>query len=938
MRTKLFAGVAFAALIMPSAAYAQSTGSTDFEGETEIVVTGTAATKSVGGIQLPETPKSKVTIDSELIQRQRPGQTVNDIINLSPGVSFQNNDATGAAGGTFTIRGFDSTRISQTQDGVPLNDTGNYAIYSNQQQDPETLDSITVNLGATDVDSPTASAAGGTVNIRTRVPGEELGALFSGMLGTYAAEGSPFGDRTFYRGFAMLDTGDFTGIGTRAFVSASWLNGDNPFNNYGKLQKAQFNGRIYQEIGSSGDFISVAGNYNQNRNNFFGSDPLRTDLTSVPVGGTPRVVGTGSGNRFPTSRLERFYNINYPCMTNTVARAGVVDTANSCGTEFDRRYNPSNTGNIRAQSRFTLADGLTLSTDASFQYVKANGGGVVAAREGCTTLGSSSTVLPTTASASTTSCPTGTYTGVLNAGPNTGNGSPGGFGTYVGRDLNGDGDLLDTVELGNPSQTTTRRYVVVSTLSYDLNDHHRLRVNYTFDRGRHRQTGEHVLLAPNGEPYDVFPVNQPVLDGAGNPIQKRDRLSYATLQQVSGEYRGEFGGLTVVAGLTGKWFTRDLDQRCFTVAANGNVSCVDPAQVAGYAAANPYTYFGAGQTTVGGVARPAGCTAAVTCVVGFAPPQKRTYNYNKLLPSLGLTYDFGDLSLFANYNKQISVPGTDILYNAFYFPVGADQAKPLAEGTDSFDGGWRYRHGRLTAQLSGWYTAYKNRIATAYDPELDQVITRNLGDVTKWGFDGSIAYKPVPELLLYVFGSYLHSEIKDNLLIGNFDTDFNSTTALVPVYYQTAGKRESGAPVYTFGGRVQGTIGPVDIGIQAKRTGKRYVNDENLPVYQCFNTAGTGSGSVRNGTFCANSSSTTGAGTLLKVYGATAPAYTLVDLDVRLNMEQWGLDKTYLQLNVTNLFDQFYVGGFGGSSNRFSVPNVQVGVPRAITGSLIVGF
>ena len=40
MRTKLFAGVAFAALIVPGAAFAQSTGTQDFEGETEIVVTG----------------------------------------------------------------------------------------------------------------------------------------------------------------------------------------------------------------------------------------------------------------------------------------------------------------------------------------------------------------------------------------------------------------------------------------------------------------------------------------------------------------------------------------------------------------------------------------------------------------------------------------------------------------------------------------------------------------------------------------------------------------------------------------------------------------------------------------------------------------------------------------------------------------------------------
>ncbi|MES2445302.1 MAG: TonB-dependent receptor [Pseudomonadota bacterium] len=920
MRTKLFASVAFAALILPSAAFAQSTGSTEFEEEPEIVVTGTALSANVGGIQLPDTPKSKVVIDSELIQRQRPGQTVNDIINLSPGVSFQNNDASGAAGGTFTIRGFDSSRISQTVDGIPLNDTGNYAIYSNQQQDPETLESVSVNLGSNDIDSPTASASGGTVNIRTRVPTEEMGAMASGLIGTYAADGSPAGERMIYRVFGMIDTGDFTGAGTRAFASASWTNANNPFNNYGRLQKAQFNARLYQTIGGNGDFISVSGHYNQNRNNFFGSGPLRTDTLLAPNSTTPRGAGTGTNNRFPGTGPERFYTVAYPCNTDT-PQAGVADTTNVCGTEFDRRYNPSNTGNIRGNSRFTLADGLVLTIDPSYQYVKANGGGTVTGLEATGTLSGTrpvgSTLTP--------------YYGVINLGPNTGNASPATFGYYTGVDLNGDGDKLDSVSLLAPSQTTTRRIVVVSSLGYEINDDHKIRLNYTYDRGRHRQTGEAGFLAVNGEPFDVFPVNVPVLDATGARIQKRDRLSYADLQKPSVEYRGKFGGLSVVLGLSAPFFTRDLTQNCFTVAANGNVACVSPGQVANYAAANPYTFF---PTTN------AACGAATTCVVGFAAPQRRVYKYDAILPNVGFTYDVtGDLSLFASYTKGLSVPGTDILYSAFYFPVTSDQAKPEAERTDSFDWGWRYRRGRLTAQLSGWYTAYKNRIATAYDPELDQTITRNLGDVTKYGFDGSIAYKPIPELLLYVFGSYLHSEIKDNLLIGNFNTDNNAATPNVPVYYLTAGKRESGAPVYTFGGRIQATLGPVDVGLQAKRTGKRYVNDENLPLQQCFNAAGTGAGSIQRGDFCATASGTPfTAGTLTAVYGAAAPAYTLVDLDVRLNMAQWGLEKTYLQLNVTNLFDTSYVGGFTGSSNRFALPFVQFGVPRAVTAALVVGF
>src|SRR3546814_10937030 len=72
--------------------------------------------------------------------RQNPGQTILDTINLVPGVVFTNNDAYGSSGGQLSIRGFSEDRISLTFDGVPLNDSGNYAIYSNQQLDPELIE------------------------------------------------------------------------------------------------------------------------------------------------------------------------------------------------------------------------------------------------------------------------------------------------------------------------------------------------------------------------------------------------------------------------------------------------------------------------------------------------------------------------------------------------------------------------------------------------------------------------------------------------------------------------------------------------------------------------------------------------------------------------------------------------------------------------------
>lgn len=942
MKMKLFTSVAFAALLIPGAAFAQSTGSTDFDKSgDDIVVTGSKAKKDV---IIPDVPKTRITIGSELLSRARPGQTVNDIINLVPGVSFQNNDATGAAGGTFTIRGFDSTRISQTLDGIPLNDTGNYAIYSNQQQDPETLESVTVNLGTTDVDSPTASAVGGTVNIRTRIPTEKFGVIASGTYGQYAGRSDPL-TRDIFRVFGMVDTGDIAHTGIRAFLSASKIEAFNPFNNYGRLRKQQYNARFYKSLGSSGDFLSIAGQWNENRNNFLGSVPLRNDASAT------RIPGPNSANRAPITAAERFYTINTPCLVSNIARAGLADglapapaapTAGaSCGTEFDRRYNPSNTGNVRFGSRFTIIPNLILSVDASYQFTKANGGGTVSLLESAANLSQTAA--------------TEALTGVINSGPNAGNASPSGFGYYVGRDLNGDGDRLDTILGISPSQTQTRRYVGVVGLAYDITDTQRVRINYTVDYGRHRQTGEVGRVQQNGEPFDVFPVNNPLLDANGQTLQKRDRLSYAILNQVSGEYRGKFlaDKLTVALGVRAPFFRRELNQNCFTVAANGNVSCVTPSGAATYAAANPYTYFAPSVTTVGALARPTtGSCANVAnaCVVGFAAPQRRVRNYNRVLPNVGATFNVTSaVSVYASYAKGLSVPGTENLYNSLYYPDGTPQSRPAPETTDSFDLGLRYTTSKVQAQLAGWYTKFQNRTVSVYDIESDTSVYRNLGPVDKYGVDASLSYRPTRNLLLYVFGSYLHSKIKNDTEAGAIATTAGGTTTYTTTFFRTAGKREGGSPDWMFGGRAQGTVGLFDLGVQAKYTGGRYVNDENTPVYTCVN-ATTGATISNVGGLCPTAGNVPTASVNANakenaIYGSKIPSYVLVDLDLRFNLGKLvNTDRTFFQINVSNLFDKNYIGGLSGSSgfvglpNRYQVGNAVIGTPRSITGTLQVGF
>jgi iron complex outermembrane receptor protein len=124
-------------------------------------------------------------------------------------------------------------------------------------------------------------------------------------------------------------------------------------------------------------------------------------------------------------------------------------------------------------------------------------------------------------------------------------------------------------------------------------------------------------------------------------------------------------------------------------------------------------------------------------------------------------------------------------------------------------------------------------------------------------------------------------------------------------------------------------VGPFELGITAKRTGPRYVFDTNEPVHA----------------FIGNPSTDT------IVFPASTPAYWLVNLDARVSLADYGLEKSYLQFNVYNLFDQFYVGGFGGSLNQtitranngtitaYSAPPfVQIGAPRTISATLVMGF
>ncbi len=252
----------------------------------------------------------------------------------------------------------------------------------------------------------------------------------------------------------------------------------------------------------------------------------------------------GTNQRYPRDADERDYTVAR-CHVD-LPQPGVADAPNICGTVFEERFNPSNTGNIRMNSRFTLADGLVLTVDPSFQYVKAKTAAAPPPPAKACAISTRRaaplrpTACNTTPNSATNTCRAG-YWG----------GSP-----FYGRDLNGDGDLLDTVTVLAPSQTQTRRVGLIAGLRWEINDDNTVRVAYTYDRGHHRQTGETASCRTTAgrsmsSRSTIRSPMPPRHSGEARPP------SIALLNQIAGEYRGEFFDhrLTVNLGVRAPFFT-----------------------------------------------------------------------------------------------------------------------------------------------------------------------------------------------------------------------------------------------------------------------------------------------------------------------------------------------------------------------------------------------
>ncbi|MFN5010386.1 MAG: TonB-dependent receptor [Gammaproteobacteria bacterium] len=808
--------------------YAQSTGTVEAENLAEVVVTGRRV-RSLAGVTDQTAAKSRVSVTGESLQNYAPGQTFLDALNQVPGLNFTNNDAYGSSGGNLRLRGFDGSRVSLTFDGIPLNDTGNYAVYTNQQIDPELIEAVDVNLGTTDVDSPTASAVGGTINNRTRRPAKDMGGLASLSVG----------EDNFRRVFGMFETGEIGPFGTRAYIAGSYSRNDK-FKGPGEIFKRQFNARIQQDL-DNGNFVAASFHFNRNRNNFYRNASEATFLAN----------GRQFDNLATCTRLMGTPGAADNEGAGTLA-GGTENPLNpsACTNYYNLRINPSDTGNIRINSLWHLTDSLRLSVDPSFQYTLANGGGTAVINEFVTATTVDKRV-------------------VGNSG-------------RLGFDLNGDGDTLDGVRFYTPNNTNTKRYGVNASLIWDLSETQRVRLAYTLDYGKHRQTAAWGYLDASGNPENVFGGRQgrKVATADGSYLRGRDRYSIAELNQVSAEYRGKFldERLTATIGVRAPYFTRELNQYCYTVNGSGNVLCTTQ---------NPAATRANGNVVF----------VDTPTAQEYIPPFAATAKFDEILPNVGVTYAVTDNhTVYASYASGLSAPRTDNLYSVRRLPDGSlARANPDPEQTDSFDLGWRYSADNIIASASYWRSKFKNRIVSAFDQELGFSVDRNVGDVDLEGFDVQVGWRANDWIMVSANGSYNDSELKNDVRV--------TSTATLP----TKGKKFVETPEYTFGARVDlRPIPNLTVGFEGKYVGDRFTTDVN---------------------------------------DARVDSYTLYQFNAGYDFEVSRLKGLRAQLVVYNLFDEEFFGSLGSSTNAITTngvpgfsPNLALGAPRSMSLTIQARF
>ena len=353
----------------------------------------------------------------------------------------------------------------------------------------------------------------------------------------------------------------------------------------------------------------------------------------------------------------------------------------------------------------------------------------------------------------------------------------------AGRDLNGDGDTLDTVIVANSSVTKTNRPGITAEINRSF-DAHQVKVGVWYERAQHRQTGPAVAVDADGNPADQWLRDGKILRPDGTPYQSRDWLTVSPAWQGyfsdSFSFMGDRGLLQVGA--------RALQvTRKFTNTANEGGSTVN-----------------------------------------FNSTYSVEKKYNDILPQIGVRFKLdSEQQVFANIGKNFRAPP-----NFAYAPTNGNvtitngvavlTGNIKAETSITTDLGYRFQSKAITFSATAFNVDFKDRQANSFDANTLKSIYTNAGNARTRGLELELGTVPVNG-----FSAYGSLTLQKSKVLSDIRT---SATAVLP----TSGKQFALTPQTIAGLSLQYANGPYYVRLKAKHTGNQFatlMNDEEVPSY-----------------------------------------------------------------------------------------------------------
>lgn len=409
-------------------------------------------------------------------------------------------------------------------------------------------------------------------------------------------------------------------------------------------------------------------------------------------------------------------------------------------------------------------------------------------------------------------------------------------GTNTARsDINGDGDTLDSVIVANSNFTRTNRPGVTTSVTHTIANNQIL-FGFWYERATHEQYGPAVRVDNIGEPFDKFLTQGQILRPDGTPFQSRDQRTISTGYQ--------FFAQDTISLLNDK-LSVNIGVRAPTLQRN-------------------FTNYPNELTS------------------GVAYNIKRSYS--GLLPQLGARYQIDNNNqIFASLARNLKAPpnfafqSLRVVNGQAVLPVNVKE-----ETSYNLDVGYRLQTDDITGQVTLYAVDFKDRQATAFDPESNTSSLTNVGKVKTQGFEVEVGNTPKNGWALYGSIGYANSEIRNNLRI--------SATTTLPI----AGNSLPLTPEWKVGTSLGYEAASWYARIKAKYTSTQQatlVNDQK------------------------------------------APAYTVTGFDAgyQLPNQTW-IKKPTIRLSVTNLFNETYRNPVSQSVNTAANnPRYYIGAPRLTT-------